>query len=111
MPARFSRSALVTTSCEMYETVRCTMQDPRGRRTLKEALAYLKMPERSFRRRKDIAELHTLDPDKLDRQIESIIRAGERVGLERQHTLCRLALKQRAMRELRAQAAAFGKLI
>ena len=70
-PASYSRSDVVQASRSMYETVKLTVMEPLHPHTIKGALAKLKIANRTFQRRRWIAEPEILDPAKLQQFIST----------------------------------------
>ena len=107
-----SRSNIIQGCIDTYESVLVTMRDPRQPCTQKEALKKLKISERTFGRRRYVAELNIVDDDKLEEIAGSLINQGcKRLPLEKLNTLCQCALRTRTLATAKAVAVACGRLV
>lgn len=111
-PASYSRSDVVQASRSMYETVKLTVMEPLHPHTIKGALAKLKIANRTFQRRRWIAELEILDPALLQELITTQQRRTPRLGMERLNNDAKMAINStRSLRHARATAIARGTFI
>ena len=112
--APYSRSDVVQASRAMYERVKMTVMDPLHPHTIKGALAQLNIANRTFQRRRWIAELDILDATKLQQLIttQQQLYRRPRVSVESLNDNAKAAIHAtRALRDARAAGMACGRLI
>ena len=111
--APYSRTALPESCLTLYNKVKTAVQDRRYPRTVKDALAHHKVPERTWRRKQKIAELMILDRSRFDQVVARLIRE---TGVSRinQTTLtdrCSVEMKKPELIQKRREAILSGDIV